>query len=120
MKMEEEVHSDDDLVELIRLGDEKAADELIKRYYRSILHYCGNHCFNQEKAEDLTQETFLKLFKNLSGYKGKRRFRAYLYTIANHLYIDESRKTEVYSCGQRAKRACLHAHLATAAGVNTP
>ena len=29
MKMEEEVHSDDDLVELIRLGDEKAADELI-------------------------------------------------------------------------------------------
>ena len=26
----------------------------------------------------------------------------------------------VYSCGQRAKRACLHAHLATAAGVNTP
>ncbi len=97
MKMEEEVHSDDDLVELIRLGDEKAADELIKRYYRSILHYCRNHCFNQEKAEDLTQETFLKLFKNLSGYKGKRRFRAYLYTIANHLCIDESRKTEVYS-----------------------
>ena len=89
MKMEEEVHSDDDLVELIRLGDEKAADELIKRYYRSILHYCRNHCFNQEKAEDLTQETFLKLFKNLSGYKGKRRFRAYLYTIANHLCIDE-------------------------------
>ena len=120
MKMEEEVHSDDDLVELIRLGDEKAADELIKRYYRSILHYCRNHCFNQEKAEDLTQETFLKLFKNLSGYKGKRRFRAYLYTIANHLCIDESRKTEVYSCGQRAKCACKHAHLATAAGVNTP
>ena len=91
------MHSDDDLVELIRLGDEKAADELIKRYYRSILHYCRNHCFNQEKAEDLTQETFLKLFKNLSGYKGKRRFRAYLYTIANHLCIDESRRTKVYS-----------------------
>ncbi len=92
----EEKHSDDDLVEQIRLGDEKAAEELIKRYYTSILHYCKNHCFNQEKAEDLTQETFLKLFKNLSGYKGKRRFRAYLYTIANHLCIDESRKIEVY------------------------
>ncbi len=92
----EEVHSDDDLVERIRLGDEKAAEELIKRYYTSILRYCKRQCFNPEKAEDLTQETFLKLFKNLSGYKGKRKFKAYLYTIANHLCIDESRKMEIY------------------------
>lgn len=49
-----------------------------------------------ERAEDLTQETFLKLFKNLSGYKGKRKFKAYLYTIADHLCVDESRKIEVY------------------------
>ncbi len=62
----EEVHSDDDLVERIKLGDEKAAEELIKRYYTSILRYCKRQCFNPEKAEDLTQETFLKLFKNLS------------------------------------------------------
>lgn len=92
----EERRSDDDLIEQIRIGNEKAAEELIKRYYTSIFHYCKNHCFDREKAEDLTQETFLKLFKNLSGYQGKRRFKAYLYTIANHLCIDESRKTEVY------------------------
>lgn len=49
-----------------------------------------------EKAEDLTQETFYKLFKNISGYKGKRKFKAYLYTIANRLCIDESRKIPVY------------------------
>ena len=36
----------------------------------------------------------MKLFKNLSGYKGKKKFKAYLYTIANHLCIDESRKVE--------------------------
>lgn len=92
----EKVHSDDDLVEQIRLGDEKAAEELIKRYYTSILRYCKRQCFNLEKAEDLTQETFLRLFKNLSGYKGKRKFKAYLYTIANHLCIDENRKIKVY------------------------
>lgn len=94
MKMEG--HSDDDLIERIKSGDEKAAEELIKRYYTSILLYCKRHCSSQEKAEDLTQETFLKLFKNVSGYKGKKKFKAYLYTIANHLCIDESRKTEVY------------------------
>ncbi len=92
----EGTYSDDDLVEQIRRGDEKAAEELIKRYYSSILFYCKRHCFNSEKAEDLAQETFLRLFRNLSGYKGKRKFKAYLYTIANHLCIDESRKIEVY------------------------
>ncbi len=84
--------NDDALVEQIRLGDEKAAEELIKRYYISVLYYCKRQCFNLEKAEDLTQETFLRLFKNLSGYKGKNKFKAYLYTIANHLCVDESRK----------------------------
>ena len=88
----EEIYSDDALVEQIRLGDEKAAEELIRRYYTSVLRYCKRQCFNLEKAEDLTQETFLKLFKNLSGYKEKGKFNAYLYTIANHLCIDESRK----------------------------
>lgn len=89
--------NDDDLVEQIRLGDERAAEELIRRYYTSILRYCKRHCFHLEKAEDLTQETFLKLFLNLPGYQGKRKFKAYLYTIANHLCIDESRKMRVYS-----------------------
>ena len=95
--------SDDELVEQILLGNENAAEELIKRYYTSILRYCRWHCSNLEKAEDLTQETFLRLFKNLSGYKGKKKFKAYLYTIANHLCIDESRKVEFYPHGSPAQ-----------------
>lgn len=48
------------------------------------------------RAEDLTQETFLKLFKKLLAYSGKKKFKAYLYTIANRLCIDESRKAPLY------------------------
>lgn len=88
--------NDDELVEQIKNGDEQAAEELIKRYYAAILRYCRWHCSSMEKAEDLTQETFYKLFKNISSYKGKRKFKAYLYTIANRLCIDESRKVPVY------------------------
>lgn len=88
--------SDDELVENIKSGDEEAAEELIKRYYTSILRYCKWHCTSVEKAEDLTQETFYKLFKNISDYKGKKKFKAYLYTIANRLCIDENRKTTFY------------------------
>lgn len=88
--------SDDELVKQIQLGNEAAAEELIKRYYTSILRYCKWHCSSSEAAEDLTQETFFRLFKNLSRYTGRKKFKAYLYTIANHLCIDESRKTLVY------------------------
>lgn len=88
--------NDDDLVEQVKLGDEKAAEELIKRYYTSILRYCRRHCSNLEKAEDLTQETFLKLFQGLSGYVGQSKFKAYLYTIANHLCINESKQIHYY------------------------
>lgn len=88
--------NDDELVAQIRLGNEKAAEDLIKRYYAAILRYCKWHCSSLEKAEDLTQETFLKLFRNLEQYEGKKKFKAYLYTIANRLCIDESRKAQVY------------------------
>mgnify|MGYP003291501007 CR=1 FL=1 len=88
--------SDDKLIEQIKAGNQQAAEELITRYYASILRYCRWHCSSMEKAEDLTQETFYKLFKNISGYKGKRKFKAYLYTIANRLCIDESRKISLY------------------------
>lgn len=88
--------SDDELVEQIQLGNENAAEELIKRHYASILRYCRWHCSCLEEAEDLTQETFLKLFKNIPKYKGKGKFKTYLYTTANHLCIDESRKVRLY------------------------
>ncbi|MFG6339068.1 MAG: RNA polymerase sigma factor [Lachnospiraceae bacterium] len=89
--------SDDELVERIKGGDEAAAEELIDRYYDAILRYCGWHCAAPEKAEDLTQETFLKLFRSLPKYRGRNKFKAYLYTIANRLCIDESRRMPVYS-----------------------
>lgn len=88
--------SDDELVRQIQLGDTSAAEELIQRYYCLILRYCRWHCSSLEKAEDLTQETFLKLFRSLPQYKAKKKFKAYLYRIANHLCIDESRKVQLY------------------------
>lgn len=87
---------DDELITQIRCGDEQAAQELIERYYTSVLRYCKWHCSNLVEAEDLTQETFFRLFKSLPKYHDKKKFKAYLYTIANRLCIDESRRNQVY------------------------
>jgi len=88
--------TDDELIKKAKTGDENAAELLIKRYYSQILRYCRWHCPDIETAEDLTQETFIRLFQRLNQYNGKGKFKSYLYTIANRLCIDESRKTRSY------------------------
>ncbi|MCM1124510.1 MAG: RNA polymerase sigma factor [Eubacterium sp.] len=85
--------TDDELIKKIRDGDEKSAEELVTRYYPAILRYCRWHCSSDMQAEDLTQETFLRVFKNLPEYRKRGQFKSWLYTIASHLCIDESRKT---------------------------
>lgn len=86
------IRTDDELAIRAGSGDEDAAELLIKRYYSSILRYCRWHCPDMGTAEDLTQETFIRLFRHLDSYKSRGSFKAWLYTIANRLCIDESRK----------------------------
>ena len=87
---------DDKLIIQIQQGNEAAAEELIKRWYPAILRYCRWHCVNSTRAEDLTQEVFYKLFRSISQYDDKRKFKAYIYAIARNQCIDESRRQPVY------------------------
>ncbi|HJB36108.1 MAG TPA: sigma-70 family RNA polymerase sigma factor [Candidatus Blautia merdipullorum] len=84
--------NDNKLILQIQRGNRRCADELVERYYSSILRYCSWHCYNTDRAEDLTQETFLRVFRDIYMYEQKGSFNAYLYTIAHHLCIDENRK----------------------------
>ena len=85
--------TDEELISRIQQGDKAAAEELIYRWYPSILRYCKSRCRSRETAEDLTQETFLRLFLALPNYNENGKFKAYIFLIANRLCIDESRKT---------------------------
>lgn len=84
--------SDEELIERIRQGDRIAADELIRRYNPLIFRYCLYRCGNKETAEDLTQETFLRLIKYLPKYRNDGRLKTYLFSIANRLCIDENKQ----------------------------
>lgn len=85
--------SDDELIEEIQNGKIECGDELVSRYYSSILRYCRWHCVSRWQAEDLTQETFYRVFRSLDCYVGQGNFRAYLYRTAYHLCVDEARRT---------------------------
>lgn len=84
--------SDDELIEKIQNGKTEYGDELVSRYYSSILRYCRWHCVSRWQAEDLTQETFYRVFRSLESYVGQGNFRAYLYRTAYHLCVDEARR----------------------------
>ncbi len=98
--------SDDELIKRIRQGDNAATETLIRRYYPAVTRYCRWRCGSRETAEDLTQETFLRLFRSLSGYRQEGRFRAYLFAIANRLCTDESRRAVTDPWEDKAELLC--------------
>ncbi len=59
----------------------------IEEHYNKIYKYCYFHLHSGVQAEDVTQETFLRYFKQTS-YLDTGKQLAYLYTIARHLCID--------------------------------
>jgi len=73
------------LVIKMKRGEEEAFDRFVRKYYEEIWNYCRYHCFDSEYAKDLTQETFLRFFKNLPEYRCRGKTRNYLYTIAGNL-----------------------------------
>jgi RNA polymerase sigma-70 factor (ECF subfamily) len=86
------------LVQRAQQGEEKAYDELVKRYqervYSTIYHMTANH----EDAADLAQETFIKGFQALKSFKGDSSFYTWVYRIAVNKTINflKQRKTKLH------------------------
>lgn len=57
------------LVQKIRMGDEKAIEIFVEKYYPRILSYCQVHIGDHGYAEDMTQETFERFFRSLKQYR---------------------------------------------------
>jgi RNA polymerase sigma-70 factor (ECF subfamily) len=73
-------------------ADKSAAFELLKIYYADIYSYLRRLCGSAADAEDLTQQTFLKVWSSLDSFKGRSRFSTWLYRIAHNTYVDFQRR----------------------------
>jgi RNA polymerase sigma-70 factor (ECF subfamily) len=76
-----------------RRADNEAACELLKIHYADVYSYLRRLCGSQADAEDLTQQTFLKVWSSLAGFNGRSRFSTWLYRIAHNTYIDWQRRS---------------------------
>src|SRR3954463_16823170 len=76
----------------LRRRDPDTLDRLIELYQHRLLRYLVYLTGNRERAEDLFQETWMRVLERGSQYNGKSRFDTWLFAIARHLVIDASRK----------------------------
>lgn len=83
--------TDEDLMMDCKKGDMRAFELLVRRYQDAIINYIHFTISDYHRAEDLAQETFLRVFKNVSRYEPKASFKSWLYTIATNLSRNEIR-----------------------------
>lgn len=78
---------------MIELGDgnEDGLEEIVRRYQRPLIGYLSKLVHDRERARDLSQETFLRIFRHAAGYRTTTRFTTWLYHIARNLARDELR-----------------------------
>ncbi len=86
--------TDQEIVVLARQGREVAYRELIGRYQRPVFSLIYRLVRDREKAEDLAQETFIKVLNALDRYDPSYKFSSWIFKIAHNTSLDHLRKKE--------------------------
>jgi len=84
--------TDEELVARSKTGDTESFNQLVKRWERPIFALAYRTLGREEDARDVTQETFLRAFRALPGFKGDAKFSSWLYRIALNLCRDWMRR----------------------------
>jgi RNA polymerase sigma-70 factor (ECF subfamily) len=86
------VEGDNELVADYLEGNDQAFEILVSRYQDKLVNYVNGIVQDYDRAGDLAQDAFIRVFKNAHRYRGKYRFSTWLYRIATNLAIDELRR----------------------------
>jgi RNA polymerase sigma-70 factor (ECF subfamily) len=86
---------DREVVELAKAGKEAAYRELLRRYERPVFSLIFRMVRHRELAEDLAQETFVKVLNALDSYRPEYKFSSWIFKIANNAAIDQLRRREL-------------------------
>jgi len=87
--------SDQEIVVLARDGREAAYRELIHRYERPVFSLIFRMVRDRALAEDLAQDTFVKVLNALESYRPEYKFSSWIFKIANNVAIDQLRRREL-------------------------
>ncbi|GIV58568.1 MAG: RNA polymerase sigma24 factor [Rhodothermaceae bacterium] len=86
--------SDELLMEQLQAGTVEAFDLLVERYSSKLMRYLLDFLGDPQRAEDLLQDTFLRVYRNRHAYRRFAKFSTWIYTIAGNLARSEYRKNK--------------------------
>mgnify|MGYP001327339221 CR=1 FL=1 len=91
-KKSEFIYTDEKLISRFQAGDERAYVELVNRYKDKLLNFVFQFLGDVEQAEDVVQDTMIRLYEKKHYYKEIAKFSTWIYTIARNLANTELRK----------------------------
>ena len=86
------IYTDEQLMKRFQEGDKNAYSELVNRYKDKLINFIYNYVGDIDSAEDIVQDTMIKLYQKKHYYKEIAKFSTWLYTIAKNLANTELRK----------------------------
>jgi RNA polymerase sigma-70 factor (ECF subfamily) len=82
---------DSELVAAFLAGEKRGFNELVSRYHVRLLNFIYRTIGDRERAEDLVQETFVRVYRHLHRFDQSKKFSTWAYTIAGNLAKNELR-----------------------------
>jgi RNA polymerase sigma-70 factor (ECF subfamily) len=83
---------DRQLITQIKAGQREALRQLVEKYKKPLYRVCFNMTGNHRDAEDISQETFIKVYQKIDQFRMDSRLLTWIYRIAANKYIDRKRK----------------------------
>lgn len=109
--------TDAEVVALAQQGKEAAYRELLARYERPVFSLVFRMVRDRETAEDLAQETFIKVLNNIDRYSPDFKFSSWLFKIANNLTIDHLRRRRLNTISIEGSPDAVTAESARATSI---
>jgi RNA polymerase sigma-70 factor (ECF subfamily) len=106
--------TDQEVVSLARDGKEAAFRELIGRYQRPVFSLIYRLVRDRERAEDLSQDTFIKVLNHIDRYSPEFKFSSWLFKIANNVAIDHLRRRQLDTISMEGSPHATTADIAEA------
>jgi RNA polymerase sigma-70 factor, ECF subfamily len=86
--------TDDALMKRVREGDDDAFGEIVDRYKDSLVNYLTHLVRSRDRAEEIAQDAFVRLYRNAANYREQDRLGPYLFRIATNLTVTEVRRAK--------------------------
>lgn len=84
------------IIERCKSGDIDAFDELVRMYERRIFNFALRLSSNHNDAEDVTVETFIRVYNAIENFRGDATFSTWLFRIAHNVFLDMRKKEKTH------------------------